>query len=231
MSACFACGSGPVLGGVVLEPVLARVKEWLESGRIDASLEDTPWVVEESEGRLVAYNPLFINPVVVEYDSKNSVLRLRVDTGVKAILLGVDERLRVYHRLLLFNRDPLIKGFLEEPDDSIVLSADLTSQALDEREFNTALALLMIATLSLYKTLREVSEEASRALQEEMAEALLRLPELVRRLHERGWSRDELVRLLSRALSSEEAVEIVDGSLKPREEKKEEKEGLDTLYQ
>ena len=210
------------------ESVLARVREWLERENGKGYPGDTPWIVEEDKeepGALVAHNVLFIAPIRIKCDPEHHVLRLKVRTGIRAYLLGEREKTRVYHRVLLLSRDPLIKGFIEGDEHEIVLSADLTTIALDEREFREALVLLMLATITLYKELERVSGAASKAKYKTLAEALARLPSLIRAMHSRGLSKERLVMIAEKVFGDrEEAEKLVSMALGSGEKKRDDKE-------
>ncbi len=192
--------------------VMPRLKKWLVEGVPNAeNLVDLPWEVEEQkDGSLIAVYPRFPIRINVICDDEISVVRLFVSTSVSTIDLEVNDRLRIYHKLLKMNAAPMTKFILYGDDDEIHIAVDLSTKTLGKREFNDSLALLLTSVNAVVQAFN---------LEEFMAQQMFsEIIRLVAKHVDEGWGREKLVQyLVERAgMSRDDAVKLVDQILSSR---------------
>jgi len=191
--------------------LMNRVKEWLETGSLDAkTLVDFPWEVEETKYGLKAIYPRFPIEINITCNDEINVLRLMVKLDVVTYTLDRNMKLLVYHKFLRRNIAPLVKYVLVEDEDIPALVVDLTTEMLSKEEFNDALAVLLASAGDAINLL---------GLQDRYREKIFEeIIGLVKKHIEEGWGRDKIYDYLINyvGLKDKDAEEIVKSLLGER---------------
>ncbi|WP_297463955.1 DNA-binding protein [Thermococcus sp.] len=188
-----------------MDDVKAKVLEWLRSGSDTArDIVDLPWNVREIQpNTYVAEHPRMPFSLLVTFSE--DFVYLTVPLGMETFSMTKDEKLRVYHALLLLNgKVNLMKFFLAGMNDDVYLRVDLDRKTLGKGEFNDALTSLLIGLLSAVSAL---------GLEEEFAQEVFdRIVGMVFERLQKGASRDELLRFLTVrvGMSPEDARALLD---------------------
>lgn len=200
-----------------------QVIQWLEEGRDDAQdIVDLPWIVKkQGEHFYIAEYPKM--PFVLNILFSEGFVHLIVPFGIETTALSLEERLKIYHTMLVLNdKINLLKFTLSGINDEIVLRVDLDEKTLGKAEFNDALTALLIGTNELVKAL---------GLEEDFAEAVFeRVVLMILERLEKGATRGELIKFLvvKVGMSKDEAEKFIDEILKSQEASK--KKSIDIGY-
>ena len=192
---------------------LEDIKEWLVNGVDNPdTIVDLRWHVldeKKEDGKIVSLRvthpslPLDLTVTDLErQDYKSKVVRLSVSTGIYTVDLDQGTKATLYRKLLLLSKVPLVKPSISGEDHEIILIVDLDKKDLSKEEFDEALNDLLTAFLYLAKV-----EPLSEMMEAKTTEVLQRL---VAKWHEKGKSRIEAIRALTKAgLDQRIAEEIV----------------------
>ncbi|AHF81208.1 hypothetical protein [Thermococcus paralvinellae] len=186
-----------------------QVVQWLKDGRDDAQdIVDLPWIVKkQSEHFYIAEHPKM--PFILNILFSEGFVHLMVPFGVETIVLPLEERLKIYHTMLVLNdRINLLKFTLSGINDEVVLRVDLDKKTLGKAEFNDALVALLIGMNELVKAL---------GLEEDFAKAVFeRVVLMILERLESGATREELIKFLivKVGMPKEEAEKFIDDILK-----------------
>lgn len=124
---------------------MEQVLEWLRTGNDDAEdIVDLPWNVKKvGENHYVAEHPKI--PFLLNVLFMDGFVRLAVPSGVETIAMRLEDKVKVYHTLLVLNeRMNLLKFTLSGMNDEITLRVDLDNKSLGKEEFNDALTALLV---------------------------------------------------------------------------------------
>ena len=119
---------------------------WLKGGKEEADkVLDFPWDIEVTEGEeedvLTATHPKIPFPMVIHITKQYA--NLFMDTGVPTDTIDVEDRMRIYKKLLYINMNlNLMKTGLVGEEQRVVLVVDLDLASLNKKEFNDAVTAL-----------------------------------------------------------------------------------------
>ncbi|WP_456367939.1 DNA-binding protein [Thermococcus sp.] len=182
----------------------AEVLEWLKAGRDDAEdIVDLPWNVKEvGKDHYIAEHPKI--PFSLHVIFMDGFIRLAVPTGIETLAMRLEEKVKVYHTLLVLNeRMNLLKFTLSGMNDEIVIRVDLDEKSLGKEEFNDALTSLLVGMNVLMDSL---------GLTQEFQEIIFeRLALMVMERLQGGQSESEIIEFLTKkvGLSREDAEALL----------------------
>jgi hypothetical protein len=94
---------------------------------------------------------------------------LYIDMGVPTDAMSVEDRMRLYRKLLHMNTSVnMVKTGLVDEEHRVVLLVDLDLESLNKAEFNDALTVLILATQGMIDTLG-IADEVSEFMTERIA--------------------------------------------------------------
>ncbi|NJE85439.1 DNA-binding protein [Thermococcus sp. CX2] len=128
-----------------MEDIENQVLSWLKEGDDAAKdIVDLPWsITNVGQGVYMAEHPRMPFTLLVMFSE--GFVHLIVPLRLETLAMTKDERLKVYHTLLLLNdRVNLMKFTLSGMNDEVYLRVDLDKKSLGKEEFNDALAALLI---------------------------------------------------------------------------------------
>lgn len=200
-----------------------RVIQWLKEGRDDAKdIVDLPWNVRKvKEHFYIAEYPKM--PFVLNIMFSEEFVYLMVPFGMETTALPLEERLKIYHAMLVLNdKINLLKFTLSGINDEIVLRVDLDRKTLGKAEFNDALTALLIGINELVRALK---------MEEDFAQAIFeRIVMMLMDRIQHGATREDLIKFLivKVGMPKEEAEKFIDNILESQGISK--KKGIDIGY-
>lgn len=181
-----------------------QVLEWLKAGNDDAEdIVDLPWNVRQvGENHYVAEHPKI--PFLLNVLFMDGFVRLAVPSGIETIAMRLEEKVKVYHTLLVLNeRMNLLKFTLSGMNDEVTLRVDLDEKSLGKDEFNDALTALLVGMNVLMDSL---------GLTQEFQEIVFeRLALMVFERMQNGASEGEIIEFLTKkvGMSKEDAEALL----------------------
>ncbi|MBA3046554.1 MAG: hypothetical protein KKH41_01570 [Candidatus Thermoplasmatota archaeon] len=139
-----------------------KIKKWLEDGRDGAEdILDIPWDVALTEGEksdcMEASLPSI--PFGIDIFVSKDFISMYLDMRYATDTLDYKEKMRLYKKLLIMNRDfYMMKTSLTGDEDCIMICADLDLASLNKTEFNNALSYLVMGSTQAIKIL-ELGDE------------------------------------------------------------------------
>lgn len=174
---------------ISVEDIENQVLSWLRDGDDNAKdIVDLPWVIKNvGQNAYVAEHPRMPFGLIVMFS--NDFVHLIVPLRLETISMTKDERLKIYHTLLLLNdRVNLMKFTLSGMNDEIYLRVDLDKKSLGKAEFNDALTSLLVGLQSAVEAL---------GLEEAFARDVFdRIVWMIFERLQKGATREELLRFL-----------------------------------
>lgn len=183
---------------------MEQVLEWLRTGNDDAEdIVDLPWNVKKvGENHYVAEHPKI--PFLLNVLFMDGFVRLAVPSGVETIAMRLEDKVKVYHTLLVLNeRMNLLKFTLSGMNDEVTLRVDLDEKSLGKDEFNDALTALLVGMNVLMDSL---------GLTQEFQEIVFeRLALMVFERMQNGASEGEIIEFLTKkvGMSKEDAEALL----------------------
>jgi len=148
--------------GMINEKWTNKIKKWLETGHDDADdIIDIPWDIALTEGEkydlIQASLPSI--PFGIDIHVGEEFIGLYLDMKYSTDVLEVKDKMRLYRKLLVMNRDfNTMKTTLSGDEDKIVICVDLDLASLNKEEFNNALTSLVLGSTQVIKIL-ELGDE------------------------------------------------------------------------
>jgi hypothetical protein len=143
--------------GMINEKWTPKIKKWLEEGKDDAEdIIDIPWdiVLEETEKSDYIKASLPSIPFTIDIHVGEEFIGLYLDMKYFTDVLEVKEKMRLYKKLLVMNRDfNTMKTTLSGDQDSIVVCVDIDLASLNKTEFSNALTSLVMGSTQVIKIL------------------------------------------------------------------------------
>jgi len=173
-----------------------KFANWLKKGKEDAEkLLDIPWDIEVSVGGegeekddiITAMHPKIPFPIMIRITARFA--NLIMDTGVPTDARSVEERMRLYKKLLHMNtKFILMKTCLVGEEHRVMLTVDLDLASLNKKEFNDALTSLIFGVPQVIEALG-FTEELSKTI-------VSRAAEMVSEKIKEGVSKDDIMEFL-----------------------------------
>ena len=165
-----------------------KVRKWLEEGKDDAEeIVDIPWdiALEEREKYDYIRASLPSIPFSIDIHVGEEFIALYLDMKYSTDVMDVKEKMRLYKKLLLMNRDfNTMKTTLSGDEDSIVICVDLDLASLNKTEFSNALSSLVLGSTQVIKIL-DMGDEIYKFM---MARTMLAIAEM----HRGGKSKSDI---------------------------------------
>jgi hypothetical protein len=175
---------------IPMDDIRNQILEWLKAGRDDAQdIVDLPWSIQQVEqNSYVAEHPRMPFSLLLMFSE--DFVHLIVPLGLETFSMSKDDKLKVYHTLLMLNDQiHMMKFALSGMNDEVYLRVDLDTKTLGKEEFNDALSALLIGLLSAVSAL---------GLQEAFEQEVFdRIVGMVLERMEKGASREDLMRFLT----------------------------------
>lgn len=154
------------------------------------------------ENHYVAEHPKI--PFLLNVIFMDGFVRLAVPSGIETIAMRLEEKVKVYHTLLILNeRMNLLKFTLSGMNDEVTLRVDLDEKSLGKDEFNDALTALLVGMNVLMDSL---------GLTQEFQEIVFeRLALMVFERMQNGASEREIIEFLTKkvGMSKEDAEALL----------------------
>ena len=176
-----------------------KIQKWLEEGNAKkGNMEDLPWDVKVESDDVADYiitnHPIVLYPYIVKVDKKLATISL--DTGISTDLIGMDQRMGHYRRLLILNRKyRMLKIVLHGDEDMVAVESDLDLTSLGEREFHTALHNVLFASYDVVKSFN-LDEDAMKELEG-------RIPRAIDEMIAKGAPNEEIIKFLTAKVGME----------------------------
>jgi hypothetical protein len=208
---------------VVYLSILDDVREWLEKGVEEAKdISEISWDVEEINdpkiNGLIAVNPkLPVKLYIIDNEEFNTI-RISVPTGILTADLPPSDKLKTYRAILVLNKTPLAKIYIEGINGEIIVASDLSTKTLGEDEFHDSISFTISTVVSLYNRFGIPKD-----VRVEMLENLVWL---IQRRLQKGWTREKLEEFLVNkvGMGKPEAEHLLETIFPTK--KKEEKPGV-----
>jgi len=179
---------------------------WLKKGKEDADkLLDIPWDIEVSVGEdeeekediITAMHPKIPFPILIRITARFA--NLIMDTGAPTDARTVEERMRLYKKLLHLNtKFILMKTCLVGEEHRVVLAVDLDLASLNKKEFNDALTALIFGAPQVIEALG-LTEELSKSI-------ISRAAEMVSEKIKAGVSKNDIMEFLVHRVGMDKEV-------------------------
>jgi hypothetical protein len=193
------------------ESWLDKINGWMKEGKEDSkTILGIPWDTEvtktEDADIILASHPKF--PYRVGILIGKEFVSLHMDPGILTDALDVNERMRIYKKLLRINAEfNQMKTGLKGAEDQIILSVDLNITGLTKTEFSDAITFLVMGAARMIQDLGLI-EDLTTAMIERNATLIAEKLKL-------GQTRDEVLSFLIHrvGLNREYAEQLVDDVL------------------
>ncbi|MCE4606219.1 MAG: hypothetical protein F7B59_02685 [Desulfurococcales archaeon] len=203
---------------------LEDVREWLEKGTDEAKdISEISWDVDEINDTkikgLVAVNPKLPVKLYITDNEEFSTIRIIVPTGILTADLPPEDKLKTYRALLVLNKTPLAKIYLEGINGEVFVVSDLSTKTLGEDEFHDSISFTISTVISLYNRFGVPKD-----IRTEMLENLVWL---IQRRLQKGWTREKLEEFLVNkvGMGKPEAEHLLE-TIFPTKKKEEKKTGV-----
>jgi len=178
---------------VIFLSTIEEIREWLEKGKEEAEdISEISWDVDEIKDPkvkgLIAVNPKLPVKLYITDNSEFNTIRITVPTGILTADLPPGDKLKTYRALLVLNKTPLTKVYLEGINGEVVVASDLSTKTLGEDEFHDSISFTISTVISLYNRFGIPKD-----VRVEMLENLVWL---IQRRLQKGWTREKLEEFL-----------------------------------
>ncbi len=197
--------------------------KWFDEVKTDSKKPlDEHWDVDSKAGKdsiwIRAENPK--EPYSVHVKLYGNFATLFVFTAIETSVMGLQERLDIYRRLLRLNdRWKMIKFSISGDNDEIVLKTDLNLNSLNRDEFCDALTVTLIGMNEMYIELglEDVYKNAQ----------MMHILDIIKSRNKKGESIEQIAQYLMNtfSVSKETAMNTIQGVLGPQKKEQDDHPG------